>query len=154
MFDELEKHYLQLVDGLLVPAPVDGVFQADDLIQQQVREDLLKGIAVLENVDDSKKDWHPGSNEQVLDLVHPSLFPFIRNVTRVTDGKRLPWKEFLGSGAVEKVAGPNEVDEGHLPPCRQGAECLARYPSHFAKFSHPPSVYGTSLILLKFHADA
>ena len=22
-------------------------------------------------------DWHPRSNEQVLDLVHPSLYPFV-----------------------------------------------------------------------------
>jgi hypothetical protein len=26
---------------------------------------------------DELKDWHPGSNGQVLDLVHPSLYPII-----------------------------------------------------------------------------
>ncbi|KAI0708762.1 hypothetical protein C8T65DRAFT_740144 [Cerioporus squamosus] len=32
------------------------------------------GVALLENVPDDEKDWHPGSNNQVLDLVHPSLY--------------------------------------------------------------------------------
>ncbi|KAG9016328.1 hypothetical protein FRB90_003259, partial [Tulasnella sp. 427] len=32
---------------------------------------------MLENVPDEEKDWHPGSNEQVLDLVHPSLYPIV-----------------------------------------------------------------------------
>ena len=31
----------------------------------------------LENVPDSEKDWHPGSDGLVLDLVHPSLFPVV-----------------------------------------------------------------------------
>lgn len=137
VFDELEQHLLKLVDGAVVPSPVDGVYQADDLIPKQVREDLLKGVSVLENVDNSKKDWHPGSNEQVLDLVHPSLFPFVRGVSRVTDGKRLPWKEFLGAGEVEKEVEP---DDSHLPPCQYGATCYRRNPDHFVQFSHPPSM--------------
>jgi hypothetical protein len=137
VFDELEQHFLKLVDGVFVPSPVDGVYQADDLISKQVREDLLKGVAVLENVDISKKDWHPGSNEQVLDLVHPSLFPYIRGVSRVTDGKPLPWKEFLGSGEAEKHVEP---DDSLLPPCAFGTNCYRRDPNHFQQYSHPPSV--------------
>ena len=35
---------------------------------------LVNGVAVLEDVPDEEKDWHPGSNKQVLDLVHPSLY--------------------------------------------------------------------------------
>jgi hypothetical protein len=33
-------------------------------------------------VDESEKDWHPGSNNQVLDLVHPSLFCLIYGMSR------------------------------------------------------------------------
>ena len=29
------------------------------------------------------KDWHPGSNEQVLDLVHPSIYPFVYSQSRI-----------------------------------------------------------------------
>ena len=31
----------------------------------------------MENVPDSEKDWHPGSDGLVLDLVHPSLYPIV-----------------------------------------------------------------------------
>lgn len=30
---------------------------------------------------DSEKNWHPGSNRQVLDLVHPSLWPVVHGRT-------------------------------------------------------------------------
>jgi hypothetical protein len=103
VFAELEQHYSRLVDGAVVPSPVDAVYQADGLISKELREELLKGVAVLEHVDEAKKDWHPGSNNQVLDLVHPSLYCFVKGVTRQTDGKPLPWKEFLGAGEVAAV---------------------------------------------------
>lgn len=34
-------------------------------------------MAPLESVPDSEKDWHPGSDGLVLDLVHPSLYPIV-----------------------------------------------------------------------------
>lgn len=34
---------------------------------------LIAGTLALESVPDEQKDWHPGSGNQVLDLVHPSL---------------------------------------------------------------------------------
>ncbi|KAG0371786.1 hypothetical protein BGX24_001165, partial [Mortierella sp. AD032] len=49
-------------------------------------------------------DWHPGSNRQVLDLVHPSLFPFVAGRTRVTKEEAIPALESLGSGEVMKKA--------------------------------------------------
>jgi hypothetical protein len=45
---------------------------------------LIAAVAPLENVPDSEKDWHPGSDGLVLDLVHPSLYPIVygRTVSR------------------------------------------------------------------------
>jgi hypothetical protein len=40
---------------------------------------LIAAVSPLENVPDAEKDWHPGSNNQVLDLVHPSLYPIVYN---------------------------------------------------------------------------
>ncbi|GEM08961.1 hypothetical protein Rt10032_c06g2978 [Rhodotorula toruloides] len=38
----------------------------------------FKAVSELEkNPPFGEPDWHPGSNEQVLDLVHPSLFPLV-----------------------------------------------------------------------------
>ncbi len=36
---------------------------------------------MLEEVPDAEKDWHPGSDGQVLDLVHPSLFCLVNGVS-------------------------------------------------------------------------
>lgn len=38
---------------------------------------MLAAVAPLENVPDSEKDWHPGSDGLVLDLVHPSLYTIV-----------------------------------------------------------------------------
>ncbi|TFY53754.1 hypothetical protein EVJ58_g9272 [Rhodofomes roseus] len=46
-------------------------------------------LAPLESVPDSEKDWHPGSDGKVLDLVHPSLYPVIYGRTASTSGQLL-----------------------------------------------------------------
>lgn len=55
----------------------DGVWQSDRLISADIKQSLLEGVQVLEDVPENKKDWHPKSNDQVLDLVHPSLYPVV-----------------------------------------------------------------------------
>jgi hypothetical protein len=37
-------------------------------------------------LESEQKDWHPNSNEQVLNLVHPSLYPLVYGQTRVLSG--------------------------------------------------------------------
>lgn len=74
-------------EGLLEISSVTGVWQADGLISEQVKKDLVKGVSVLENIPDEQKDWHPGTNKQVLDLVHPSLYCLVNNMSLVrTEG--------------------------------------------------------------------
>jgi hypothetical protein len=76
-------HYAALRDeetGIEVSA-VDGVWQTDTLIDEQLRSRLREAVQVLEEVPETEKDWHPGSDGQVLDLVHPSLFCLVREVS-------------------------------------------------------------------------
>ena len=42
-----------------------------------MRDELLTAVAPFEDTSDSEKDWHPGSDGLVLDLVHPSLYPIV-----------------------------------------------------------------------------
>eukprot|EP00892_Ulva_mutabilis_P004379 jgi/Ulvmu1/2312/UM013_0160.1 len=63
-------------DGIR-PSPVTGVFESDQALDTDLRQDLLAALKPLEDVPDGQKDWHPGSDQQVLDLVHPSLFPLV-----------------------------------------------------------------------------
>ncbi|WNI26146.1 DUF4246 domain-containing protein [Streptomyces sp. ITFR-16] len=76
-------HYAALRDartGVEVSA-VDGVWQSDILIDDELRSRLCDAVRVLEEVPETEKDWHPGSDGQVLDLVHPSLFCLVREAS-------------------------------------------------------------------------
>lgn len=58
---------------------VDGVWQ-NDSINPKLRKELIQCFNVLEEAkkyggdDTSMTNWHPESNNQVLDLIHPSLY--------------------------------------------------------------------------------
>ncbi len=76
-------HYAGLRDertGIEVSA-VDGVWQSDTLIDDELRARLSEAVRVLEQVPEAEQDWHPGSDGQILDLVHPSLFCLVREVS-------------------------------------------------------------------------
>ncbi|MBB4961763.1 DUF4246 domain-containing protein [Micromonospora polyrhachis] len=84
-------YYAELRDertGIEVSA-VDGVWQSDTLIDNDLRSRLREAVRALEEVPEAEQDWHPGSNGQVLDLVHPSLFCLVRHKSRVDD---LAWQ--------------------------------------------------------------
>ncbi|MEU5366540.1 DUF4246 domain-containing protein [Streptomyces sp. NPDC005925] len=77
------RHYAALRDertGAEVSA-VDGVWQSDTLVDDKLRSRLREAVRVLEQVPEAERDWHPGSDGQVLDLVHPSLFCLVREVS-------------------------------------------------------------------------
>ena len=65
--------------------PYERVWRSDSLIPTGLRDQLVAAINPLENVPNAEKDWHPGSNNQVLDLVHPSLYPIVYNRTFAKD---------------------------------------------------------------------
>ncbi|WP_371101928.1 DUF4246 domain-containing protein [Streptomyces sp. PU_AKi4] len=77
------RYYAALRDertGAEVSA-VDGVWQSDTLIDDRLGSRLREAVRVLEQVPEAERDWHPGSDGQVLDLVHPSLFCLVREVS-------------------------------------------------------------------------
>ncbi|MGW0915405.1 DUF4246 domain-containing protein [Streptomyces sp. NPDC002784] len=76
-------HYAALRDGRtgIEVSAVDGVWQSDTLVDDELRSRLREAVRVLEEVPEAEKDWHPGSGGQVLDLVHPSLFCLVRGVS-------------------------------------------------------------------------
>ena len=57
------------MQGTAIPC----VFQSSSLVSSGLRDQLRAAVSLLENVPPEQLDWHPGSNHQVLDLVHPSL---------------------------------------------------------------------------------
>ena len=57
--------------------PAERIWKSDTLIRTPLRKKLLAAVIPLEAVPDSERDWHPGSNGLVLNLVHPSLYPIV-----------------------------------------------------------------------------
>ncbi|KAK4046574.1 hypothetical protein OIV83_005944 [Microbotryomycetes sp. JL201] len=84
VLDELEMHERdeQQPQGIRHSC-FDKVYESDRLIPQESLRSLKTCVAKLEEVSDEQKDWHPGSNNQVLDLVHPSLFPLMYGKTPI-----------------------------------------------------------------------
>jgi hypothetical protein len=76
-------HYASLRDGRtgIEVSAVDGVWQSDTLVDDQLGSRLREAVRVLEQVPEAEQDWHPGSDGQVLDLVHPSLFCLVREAS-------------------------------------------------------------------------
>jgi len=58
--------------GAPLPAAVSGCFSLDNAIPPHRHHALLETFATL--AANEPKDWHPGSDGLVLDLVHPSLY--------------------------------------------------------------------------------
>lgn len=70
-------------------SPVDNVYQSDNLINNTLRHRLNFYIETLKfpekyNLNGvGKLDWHPDSNKQIIDLIHPSLFCYVKGVTKI-----------------------------------------------------------------------
>ncbi|KAJ1663756.1 hypothetical protein IW140_004642 [Coemansia sp. RSA 1813] len=84
VFGELEYYTTLHTSGNGIHlSPVEQVWISDSLIDKDTEEEVKRYAAKLENAPDREKDWHPNSNNQVLNLVHPSLFPIIYERSRI-----------------------------------------------------------------------
>lgn len=80
-----------------------AALKSDKILTDDLVNDLKAAVEPLENVPEEMKDWHPGSNKQVLDLVHPSLWPLVYGKTRILPHDRVGVHNALdlcGSGIV------------------------------------------------------
>ncbi|KAF1975186.1 hypothetical protein BU23DRAFT_579235 [Bimuria novae-zelandiae CBS 107.79] len=85
------------------------VYKSDTVVSSELRDDLRAAVAPLENVEEKDKDWHPDSDEKVLDLVHPSLFPLLYGRSRVLKPE---YGHVLGdSGQWEGKSGNMSLDD-------------------------------------------
>ncbi|KID94098.1 hypothetical protein MAJ_09937, partial [Metarhizium majus ARSEF 297] len=80
-----------------------AVIKSDDLIPEHLWQALRQGVKLLEDVPEDEKDWHPGSDGKVLDLVHPSLWPLVYGKSRILPDRRIGLSDALdncGTGDV------------------------------------------------------
>ncbi|WYZ40016.1 hypothetical protein EsH8_IV_000357 [Colletotrichum jinshuiense] len=92
-----------------------AVIKSDNAIPPEVKAELKRGVAPLEDVPEHEKDWHPGSDGKVLDLVHPSLWPLVYGVSRIVADKRVPLKDIVNACGTGKVIPEPGMDTGDMP---------------------------------------
>ncbi|KAM0791914.1 hypothetical protein ACM66B_004168 [Microbotryomycetes sp. NB124-2] len=84
VFDELAMHERDEQEARGIRhSCFDKIYESDKLVPDDLLTSLKACVAKLEDVPDHDKDWHPGSDDQVLDLVHPSLFPLMYGKTPI-----------------------------------------------------------------------
>ncbi|RGP77846.1 hypothetical protein FLONG3_4022 [Fusarium longipes] len=80
-----------------------AAIKSDKLISQDLRKALKDAVTPMENVPENQKDWHPGSDGKVLDIVHPSLWPLYYGHSRILPDKYINIENALahcGTGVV------------------------------------------------------
>ncbi|KAF4500879.1 hypothetical protein FAGAP_2922 [Fusarium agapanthi] len=83
-----------------------AAIKSDNLVPKDLQDALIAAVSPLENVPEEHKDWHPGSDGKVLDIVHPSLWPLVYGRSLILPEKRINLEEALshcGKGAVVPV---------------------------------------------------
>lgn len=74
-----------------------GVNKSDSAVSEELRKALVEAASPLEDVPEDKKDYHPGSDKKVADLVHPSLFPLVYGHTRILRDEVITLENCLGT---------------------------------------------------------
>ncbi|TFK66457.1 hypothetical protein BDN72DRAFT_145415 [Pluteus cervinus] len=117
-----EKHgALSVYDG--------DVVKSDTIIPVDMRNALKEAVRPLEDVPDRLRDWHPGSNQQVLDLVHPSLFPLVYGHSRILPDSLTSLEDFVqkcGGGIQVPVHSEEELwTRNRLPRSERGQNAFS-----------------------------
>ncbi|KAF2867072.1 hypothetical protein BDV95DRAFT_610955 [Massariosphaeria phaeospora] len=100
-----------------------GCVKSDGLVSEELRAQLVNAVRpLLDEVPAEERDWQPRSNEQVLNLVHPSLFPLVYGRTRVlVNGGQVGLKDFLaGYEQAETATKPTLTDRSQDRMWRSG----------------------------------
>jgi hypothetical protein len=84
--DWLAAQHEAAVDGI-EHSVVDGVWQSDRLLPPSLLSALRQQVVALleQPVRQEERNWHPGSSQQVWDLVHPSLFCLVAGRSRLVE---------------------------------------------------------------------
>ncbi|KAJ7226606.1 hypothetical protein C8J57DRAFT_1389174 [Mycena rebaudengoi] len=106
------------------------VVKSDIAISGEFGKEISKAVTeLLEDVPDHLKDWHPGSNQQVLDLVHPSLFPLVYGRTRILPDSTI--------GVDDCLADPRAGEVVLVPPASEGEE------NEYIQLMYPSKLWST-----------
>ncbi|KAM0544832.1 hypothetical protein ACHAPJ_011663 [Fusarium lateritium] len=96
------------------------VIKSDTILTNNLMDEFKIAVTPLENVPEHCRDWHPGSDGKVLDLVHPSLWPLAYGLSRIVPDDYVSLHkclEYCGAGVVVPLPGrPSLVYLDHYRP--------------------------------------
>ncbi|KAF5624588.1 hypothetical protein F52700_9757 [Fusarium sp. NRRL 52700] len=79
------------------------VIKSDTILTNELMQRLRVAAALLEDSPASQQDWHPGSDDKVLGLVHPSLWPLVFSRSRIISDKYVSLDKCLDQCSSGKV---------------------------------------------------
>ncbi|KAL3467016.1 hypothetical protein BJX64DRAFT_284164 [Aspergillus heterothallicus] len=86
-----------------------GIVKSDLIISEQTRRALTDAVKDLE--EESPRDYHPGSSDMVVDLVHPSLFPLVYGKTHILHDQYIALDDTLNMHPSQGMVIPVPPDE-------------------------------------------
>ena len=136
------KHKAELLRETQCVEVLSGVFKSDTIVPEALKTHLKAAISPLENIPDREKDWHPGSEEMVLDLVHPSLYPLVYGQTRILFDGIVGLDDCMkrcGDGRVLSVPAEEQLEQGD-PYWERNNAWSQKYQWLPSEFEIPPEV--------------
>ncbi|KAK3296371.1 uncharacterized protein B0H64DRAFT_424789 [Chaetomium fimeti] len=95
--------------------------KADSLVNNELQQGLKAAFEKLRAEQAAEPDWHPGSNDMVQDLVHPSMYPFVYGESRF-----IPEEAVRVVDAVERWSGKGETVQALLEGDEEEGELIDR----------------------------
>ncbi|KAH7336297.1 hypothetical protein BKA65DRAFT_458937 [Rhexocercosporidium sp. MPI-PUGE-AT-0058] len=121
------------------------VIKSDTAIPDSIKEALQEQARKLEAIPEVYKDYHPGSNGKVLDLVHPSLFPLIYGTSRVLKDRLIGLEDCIKSCGKGDVVPVRDEEETKLDQKAKDPYSL--------EWNQPPPPYGKNFQWLPCEVD-
>eukprot|EP01088_Endostelium_zonatum_P004025 TRINITY_DN1522_c0_g2_i1.p1 TRINITY_DN1522_c0_g2~~TRINITY_DN1522_c0_g2_i1.p1 ORF type:complete len:633 (-),score=168.83 TRINITY_DN1522_c0_g2_i1:31-1929(-) len=117
--EEFQKDIREPQEGDLSKKPRSDIIFKDDIIPEDLRKRLEKELD--EMAESEPKDYHPGSEQKVLNLFHPSNYPYVKglsiNRSSTTRQKFTPIfipQQFREEGVTDPLEeGDNGFSEGN-----------------------------------------
>ncbi|KAJ2989036.1 hypothetical protein HDV02_005217, partial [Globomyces sp. JEL0801] len=120
--------------GLLQKDIVKRTVVSDNIVEDKLLESFLKQVSMLENDSNDNKDFHPFTNEQVRNLIHPSMYCLVYKKSKILPPNlretmhSLPDSELLFKNAKVALPPNFEAENDRM----YASECFQWIPSEFS----------------------
>ncbi|KAI8892376.1 hypothetical protein BC833DRAFT_644792 [Globomyces pollinis-pini] len=120
--------------GLLQKDIVKRTVVSDNIVEDKLLESFLKQVSMLENDSNDNKDFHPFTNEQVRNLIHPSMYCLVYKKSKILPPNlretmhSLPDSELLFKNAMVALPPNFEAENDRM----YASKCFQWIPSEFS----------------------